>query len=203
MCRPVRFVIILLPCLLASCAYSTYPLSDEKTSKIDQRLIGGWVDCTRTDRYDPTREFLFGKAKDSKNTMELVHVKWDHEKSISLERWKVFAIKMKFHYLSVQFKTKKGEFFYGIARYEMPDNNTIHIYDMEHGNLRTASKAGKIKIKSWSEGRSLNSEKGGNDSLIEEKTEDLLKIINKNPQFFEQKPTVILKRKSSILSLKK
>jgi len=123
------FLVASLLTVVASCVGSRNPASDEKTSKIDERLIGEW-------NVDGDSVWKATKSKDVENALDV-----DAPKPKGPGHVLVFATTIKSQgYLSIiNVKDKKSkEASYLICRYEFSDNDTVNIRFMKPKALAKA-----------------------------------------------------------------
>ncbi len=150
--------------LLAGCSipYSDHPLSDNKTSTVDDRLLGRWLqldedDETRAEeKADAARntfEFMtVGLKKSNSKTMVMIHVELDDDGELSVERAFFFTTTIhKQHYLSYQQKEeekeeeeKKKVTKYVIASYDLNESGLLTIHLMDNDKLVTAIEQGRV-----------------------------------------------------------
>jgi hypothetical protein len=85
-------------------ALSLHPLSDEKTSVADERLIGHWRLLDPENRDDPdTPRFVVGRLQDAKNTLEWVFTDVAQDGTVKIYRCPLFSTSIADHrYLSLQ-----------------------------------------------------------------------------------------------------
>ena len=109
--------------LLVGCSipYSDHPLSDNKTSTVDDRLIGRWLQIDQDDEDEETTEeekadeagksfdfITVGLRKSNSKTMVLVYVELDDDGELTVERAFFFTTTInKQHYLSYQQKDEE------------------------------------------------------------------------------------------------
>jgi hypothetical protein len=119
--------------VFASCVESKHPLSDEKTSKIDDRLIGTWQDENKT-TYN---------VKESAGTKNCLDVRWNEKDKESAGQALIFTtiIKSK-SYMSMKDlgdeaqKERKGA--YDLYQYRFVDNDTVEVRGMTQAALEKA-----------------------------------------------------------------
>ena len=117
-------IVGLLPLTFASCVMSLHPLSDEKTSELDQRLLGTWEKVKGNNGDDV---MTVGKKKGTKNTLEFVSIELDEDDTAIVKRLTVYARRGKVDLLSIEDQGKEGKKFYMLCKYEFPDPNTLHL----------------------------------------------------------------------------
>jgi hypothetical protein len=134
---PTRHATLLFLFLLASisgCVPSKFPLSDEKTSKIDERLIGTWV---ITD--DSERVALELHAKAGANALEDSEGELLYTTSIGGD-----------HYISEPY-TEDGKHMWVICGYEFSKDGDLKVYQLNPAVLAKSIGAGELagKVKSY------------------------------------------------------
>ena len=153
--------------LLAGCSipYSDHPLSDNKTSTVDDRLLGRWLQLDEDDetkaeeKADAARntfEFMtVGLKKSNSKTMVMIHVELDDDGELSVERAFFFTTTIhKQHYLSYQQKEEKKEekeeeekkkvIKYVIASYDLNESGLLTVQLMDNDKLVTAIEQGRV-----------------------------------------------------------
>lgn len=81
-----RSLVVSTLLLFMGCVPCKHPLSDEKSSKIDERLIGEWR-FFHGDKPDPVSGSIFvGRVKGSETTLEAVQCDVDKEGHVVVER---------------------------------------------------------------------------------------------------------------------
>jgi len=156
--------------LLAGCSipYSDHPLSDNKTSTVDHRLLGRWLQLDEDDetkaeeKADAARntfEFMtVGLKKRNSKTMVMIHVELDDDGELSVERAFFFTTTIhKQHYLSYQQKEEKKEeeeekeeeekkkfIKYVIASYDLNESGLLTVHLMDNDKLVTAIEQGRV-----------------------------------------------------------
>jgi hypothetical protein len=86
----------LLAVTLSGCVLpvSEHPLSDEKTSVIDERLIGYWdIKLGESDSADPMR-FVVGRHPKSPNVLEFAFTSIEGDQHIQIHRGRLFTAKV-------------------------------------------------------------------------------------------------------------
>jgi hypothetical protein len=130
------FVAAALLAVFASCVESKNPLSNEKTSKIDERLIGIWKENSNDDVWK------IQKRENAKNTLDV-----ELEKVVNFDgpagetfHTQAFATTIKSkNYLSILDSKKGGKTAaYMIYQYTFVDNNTVQVRGMENSVLEKA-----------------------------------------------------------------
>lgn len=122
---PMLLSVASLLAVVASCVESRHPLSDEKTSKIDERLVGTW-------RFEGDPDsFSLKKSADMENALELTEADPRAGKTLLLTT----AIKSK-GYVSIKApledaKKKPTAASYGVCQYVFVDNDTVEVRGME------------------------------------------------------------------------
>lgn len=106
-------------CLSLGGTVSKDPLSDEETSKVDPQLLGHWIGGDET-----TWSFVVRERR-GQNGLETIQAVEETAET-------VFATAVgDLRYLSVPLKSKEtGEIKYFIVMYELVDNNTLKIYNL-------------------------------------------------------------------------
>jgi len=116
------------------CVPCKHPLSDEKSSKVDERLIGEWQ-FYRGDKPDADSAPVFvGKVKGSEATLEAVQCDVDKEGHVVVERVPLYTTKVGSLFLismARQEVKKDRETAYDVAMYEMPEKDTVNWYVMD------------------------------------------------------------------------
>ena len=150
--------------LLAGCTipYSDHPLSDNKTSTVDDRLLGRWLQIDEDDEKKEeqkaeeardTFEFMtVGLKKSNSKTMVMVYVELDDDGELTVERAFFFTTMInKQHYLSYQQKQEKKEeeekkkvIRYVIASYNLDENGLLTVHVMDNDKLVTAIEQGRV-----------------------------------------------------------
>jgi hypothetical protein len=121
--------------VFASCVDSKYPLSDEKTSKIDEGLIGNW-------EYNGT--WKVSKSRDVKNALEVMSPE-------STAPGLAFTTTIgSGHYLSLGDKiptadAKKRVGQYNIYRYRITDKDTVEFRGMDSEVIEKAIAAKQLR----------------------------------------------------------
>jgi hypothetical protein len=150
--------------LLVGCTipYSDHPLSDNKTSTVDDRLLGRWLQIDEDDEKKEeqkaeeardTFEFMtVGLKKSNSKTMVMVYVELDDDGELTVERAFFFTTMInKQHYLSYQQKQEKKEeeekkkvIRYVIASYNLDENGLLTVHVMDNDKLVTAIEQGRV-----------------------------------------------------------
>lgn len=150
--------------LLAGCSipYSDHPLSDNKTSTVDDRLLGRWLQLDEDDetkaeeKADAARntfEFMtVGLKKSNSKTMVMIYVELDDDGELSVERAFFFTTTIhKQHYLSYQQKEEEGKgeekkkvTRYVIASYDLNESGLLTVRLMDNDKLVTAIEQGRV-----------------------------------------------------------
>ncbi len=132
--RVLPFLLVApLMIVAVSCVDSKHPLSDEKTSKIDERLIGTWQDEDKT-------TWRVTKSAAAKNSLAL---EWKKKGQDDSGKAIVFTtvIKTK-NYLSIRDTTdetpKDQKEAYNIYQYRLIDNDTVELRGMRPEVLKKA-----------------------------------------------------------------
>jgi hypothetical protein len=119
--------------LFTACVPCKHPLSDDKSSKVDERLIGEWR-FFHDDKPDPVSGSIFvGRVKGSESTLEAVQCDVDKEGHVVVERVPQYTTKVGSLFLisiARQEVMKDRETVYDVALYEMPDQDTVNYYVM-------------------------------------------------------------------------
>jgi hypothetical protein len=142
--------------LLGGCTIpaSVHPLSDNKTSKVDTRLIGRWVAIEEDEETEPgeAREktianqdlYTVGLRKSSSNTMKLIYVELDDDGEVTVEKSIFFTTSIdKQHYLSWQAKEEK-KIVYVIAAYDLDANSVLTVWVMDNNKIVKAIEQGRV-----------------------------------------------------------
>jgi len=148
--------------LLAGCSipYSDHPLSDNKTSTVDDRLIGRWLQIDEDDEDDETKkeenateagksfEFMtVGLKKSNSKTMVMVYVELDDDGELTVERAFFFTTTInKQHYLSYQQKDEedKKSIKFVIASYTLDANGLLTTRLMDNDQVVAAIEQGRV-----------------------------------------------------------
>ena len=150
--------------LLTGCTipYSNHPLSDNKTSTVDDRLLGRWLQLDEDDETEAkekadaarnTFEFMtVGLKKSNSKTMVMIHVELDDDGELTVERAFFFTTTIhKQHYLSYQQKEGKEEeeekkkfIKYVIASYDLNESGLLTVHLMDNDKLVTAIEQGRV-----------------------------------------------------------
>jgi hypothetical protein len=117
----------------SGCVPSKFPLSDEKTSKVDPQLFGRWVDK------DDKDSFFVVMPKDGQNALEFRGAGAENPET-------VFATVInELHYLSLPFKDEEtGRLQYHIVMYEFVDNDTLTLYVLDPKVILKAISDGEL-----------------------------------------------------------
>jgi hypothetical protein len=102
---------------------SEHPLSDEKTSTLDQRLIGHWEFADApSQNLDPSR-FVVGRDANVENVLEYAAASLNGEQKIEIHRGRLFVTKIgEAHYLSFDGGDPKQGF--SIMRYDFKPHSS-------------------------------------------------------------------------------
>lgn len=123
--------------LLAGCdlPVSVHPLSDEETSRLDERLIGQWELSALGDRApepdEPLPRYAFGRVKDKPNVLESVFLELDGEGHVQVRRVNLYATRLgELSYLSVPDSGPSVDEkpVYTILHYELAGENELRMY---------------------------------------------------------------------------
>ena len=166
---------------IAACVpESRHPLSDEKTSKIDEQLIGKWID----EDGDPDTVVLFKPRKGAKNTFEASGLGEPDEKPGIFFTTKINSRR----YLSFEGEDEKTDRKrYAICWYEYADPDTVKIYLLDEKAIEKAIVAKELA----GEIRGTNKE-----VFITASPDDLAKYLKKHgPKCFDLKPLVYKRHK--------
>ena len=160
--RPARcLATVVAASLLAGCTipYSDHPLSDNKTSTVDDRLIGRWLqieDDEEEPKSDEARaaearksfDFMtVGLKKNGQTTMVAVHIELGDDGELSMERNFFYTTTInKQHYLSWQQKDEddKKTIKYVIASYTLDANGLFTTYLMDNDKVVAAIEQGRV-----------------------------------------------------------
>ncbi len=144
-------VVSLVALFLVGCdhARSVQPLSNEQTSTLDQRLIGGWEPVDRQQDGE-TSTLWVGRKPGSKKALELVMVGIADDQTIETLRMPMFVRHGQANYLSVDLASVLKEWdetgpSWCFCKYEMPDDRTIVLHVPKPEALREAVRQGKLK----------------------------------------------------------
>jgi hypothetical protein len=122
---PGRILVLLLAILSGSCVESRYPVSDEKTSKVDERLIGAWK------LENDSAIWTITESANRKNGMDL-----EISQNGDTSRMLLFTttIKQK-NYMSIKDLDEEGQKdrkeAYDIYQYRFLDDDTVEARGME------------------------------------------------------------------------
>ena len=119
---------------------SKHPLSDEKTSKIDERLIGAVADIDRDKPEEYAGQVLIGKRGTAENVLEAVDLQFDDQSHVVVNRVPMSTTTVgELHLFStpedVFGKHDPKEYVskdYEIFMYAMPDADTVNVYFMDN-----------------------------------------------------------------------
>ena len=136
--RAKQFGLLMLSLSLAAsgaaCVPCKHPLSDEKTSKVDERLIGEWR-FYDGDKPDADADPLFvGRVKGRDTALEVVQSGIDKEGHVIVERILLYATKIgSLQMISMPRQEVKEdrETVYDVVLYDMPDKDTVNWYVMD------------------------------------------------------------------------
>jgi hypothetical protein len=149
-------IVPLVALCLAGCdsVRSVQPLSNEETSRLDQRLIGGW-DPVDGQKAEGTSTLWVGRKPGSKKALELVTVVFKEDQTIEAVRLPIFVRHGQANYLSLDPASIQEELPFGqkddpgahwcFCKYEMPDDHTVILYAPKLETLREAVRQGKLK----------------------------------------------------------
>jgi len=127
---------------LASCesVLMERPLSDEKTSVFDERLLGEWIPATEDNR-DEQDTFFFGRNEVAAKTLDLIWVAKRHERVSSLPLQTYVTVAKK-RYISFVYRGKEDNSQLAklaIAyKYEMPDDETLWLWPINRDFINSA-----------------------------------------------------------------
>lgn len=144
---PARIILLvasIVPLFLASCVVSVHPLSDDKTSTIDERLYGRWLEVSDNGREEIV---TVGRSQKGKNTLEWVSVTRNSDHTLMIERGKLFVLRRgKIDFLSFELQNKKERGFV-LGKYELPDAKTLRLYVLDRNVIGAAIVKGQLKGK--------------------------------------------------------
>jgi hypothetical protein len=163
---------------LCSCVYSVRPLSDESNSVFDERLAGAW---RQVGEEAPSGLVVFGRQRDTRNTMEFVSVSLEDEQVVKVERGTMFARAGREHrYLSFAVPNEQQETRYWIMRYELPEPGRLRISSLNREFLEAAVRRGDLKgeIKPAPGGNSRNRA----TVLLDDSPDVLLRFLDEHPE---------------------
>jgi hypothetical protein len=140
-CKRWLIAIVTAPILAAcvSCLPTVHPLSDEKTSKIDERLIGRWYAND-----DKETVYTVSRSRDTRNGLECAV----REKQKDAGMSPLFATSLKSKaYLSVfdPEASAKKEPAWAIYQYEVLDKDTVQVRCMDFDVIRRAIEKKQIE----------------------------------------------------------
>ena len=133
-------VVALTPLLLASCVMSEKPLSDERTSRVDQKLIGAWRQVKSKGNPDA---MTIGRKEIGSNVMQWVSLSLDKKQQVRVKRYDLFIKPGKTDYISIALKPDANV----IGKYKTPDSSTFHLYLLDLQVIGKAVEEGKLKGK--------------------------------------------------------
>jgi hypothetical protein len=116
------------------------PLSDDKTSTLDPRLIGVW-DVPPKSQDETPESFFVGKKQGSQNTFEVVAVGLEKDRSVSVHRFDMFARMGKHNYLTIGDSSADPHAFgprWLLARSEIASDRTVRIQFLKYDPFRAA-----------------------------------------------------------------
>jgi hypothetical protein len=128
--------------ILASCndVLMERPLSDEKTSIFDVRLLGEWIPATESSR-DEQETFFFGRNEQDKNTLDLIWVAKRDER-IASAPFQAYVTVANKRYISFVYRgkddTSRTAKLAIAYKYEMPDNETLWLWSIDWNFMRAA-----------------------------------------------------------------
>lgn len=124
-------------CIVSGCVPSKHPLSDEKTSKVDQRLVGRWV----IEGDEKKDSLMVVTQKEGQNGLEITSGDDGDEDSAV-----AFATTIgDHHYLSAGDKEDDPEEIeYQIVLYEFADNDTLKVYSLDQQVIEKAIADGTL-----------------------------------------------------------
>jgi hypothetical protein len=129
--------------ILASCddVLMERPLSDEKTSIFDARLLGEWIPATESSR-DEQDTFFFGRNEQDKNTLDLIWLAKRRDERIVSAPFQAFVTVANKRYISFVYRGKEDnsrEAKLAIAyKYEMPDDETLWLWSIDWKFMKAA-----------------------------------------------------------------
>jgi hypothetical protein len=132
----------------AGCTFpvSQHPLTDERTSVLDERLIGYWTYVPRDKEKGPPAPYIIGRMKDKPNVLEMTFVELDGDGLAKVTQVPIYAAKLgEERFLSLLMAEegveKPG---YLIARYELDDDDTARLYLLAPDVIVTAIESDKL-----------------------------------------------------------
>jgi hypothetical protein len=134
----------LLGLLAAGCVHSTHPLSDEKTSVPDLRLLGEWEYRSGPDE---TVQLHVRLKEGSETVLEVVGSDKNERLEDKNERLELLLTKLgEHHYASVLDETAdETGARYLIARYELTDENVVKIWALDLDFFASKVESGELK----------------------------------------------------------
>jgi hypothetical protein len=136
--RAKQFSLLILVVLLVasgvSCVPCKHPLSDEKTSKLDERLIGEWRLYDGDKPAADANPVFVGRVAGRDNTLEVVQCDVDKDGHVVVERSPLYATEvdsLRLVSMRRQGVKEDGESVYDVVLYEMPDKDTLNLYLMD------------------------------------------------------------------------
>jgi hypothetical protein len=168
----LRLVCLLLIGTFASCVRSENPLSDEKTSTLDKRLLGRWREVGE----EGGSVMRVEGVKGSKHRLQAIDEKDDAGSSTELLTTTLGGQ----HFMSLGITDKAGKKGYFICRYEMVDDDTLKVIGQSSG--------GSTALKQLIEMKKLKGmiveEKYGDtvvkEPMLAESTDSLRRFLEKN-----------------------
>ena len=174
-------LILLLATSGLSCVPCKHPLSDEKTSKLDERLIGEWRFYEKGKPSEDADPVYVGRLKGHDNVLEIVQCAVDKSGHVVVEHMPLYATSVgSLRLLSMPRDGVKPdrETIYDIALYDMPDKDTLNWYVLDEDAITAAIKkkelAGAFTAEKSAFGRTRNAPR------ITASPEEMRKFIEKN-----------------------
>lgn len=128
---------------------SVYPLSDERDSKLDERLLGKWREASKISANGPIDIQVRRKAG-SETALEIVYVDPESDKQEE-ETMQVYATKIgEFDYLTcrdleTRRDAKQQAAAFTILQYRVVGENRVDIYRMDNRSVAEAIDQGELK----------------------------------------------------------
>ncbi len=124
---------------------SDHPLSDDKTSVIDERLIGYWMYVPKDkDENQPPAPYVIGRVPDKSNTLEVVYTELDSDGYVKVIRLPVYTTTLdERHYLSLTFQSGAAQP-YLVLLYKFGDDDTLQFYFPRAHVIAAAIEQGRL-----------------------------------------------------------
>lgn len=127
----------------ASCVPLDQPLTDATNSVPDLSLVGHWL-CTNND--DTSKSWYVGRKAGADNVLEMVTAYVDDQQHVTIEHYDLFTTAVGDLKLGTMSQLDGGKFI-ALMLYEMPDSNTVHVYQAAAEPWKKAVQDGTLKGK--------------------------------------------------------